>query len=224
MGGSKAYMRIQQEFITPIISASAVIAGSLIGALCTWITTNHSTLKSIEVENKIVEDNRRHEEIEKLLKFCSNINIIRLDICTALFQSIRTLREFSIEEFTNRYPIPVNRDYSRVVASLTGKFDLKELSYIYQAYGIIETLNKHINELKFDDKEGYDLIRMDCELLLKKFYGTNYEKIVEIDIDKVSYEELYNNELMKDGYKSVLKKLDINSYSKARKEREINER
>ncbi|QGU94834.1 hypothetical protein GOM49_06740 [Clostridium bovifaecis] len=217
-------MRIQQEFITPIISATAVIVGSLIGAMCTWITTNHSTIKSIEVENKIVEDSRRHEEIEKLLKLCENINIIRLDICTSLFQSIRTLKYFNNNYFTNRYPIPINRDYSRVVASLTGKFDLKELSYIYQVYGIIETLNKHISEIRFEDKEEYNLIRMDCELLLKKFYGVNFRKVIEVDIDKVSYENLYNNKFMKDGYREVLKKLDVNSYSEMGKAREINKR
>lgn len=217
-------MRIQQEFITPIISATAVIVGSLIGAMCTWITTNHSTIKSIEVENKIVEDGRKHEEMEKLLKLCENINIIRLDICTSLFQSIRTLKQLNSEDFINRYPIPINRDYSRVVASLTGKFGLKELSYIYQAYGIIETLNKHINELRFNDKEGYDLIRMDCELLLRKFYGVNCKKVVEMDIDKISYENLYNNNFMKEGYKKVLKKLDENSYCEKRKAREISKR
>lgn len=216
-------MRIQQEFITPIISATAVICGSLIGATCTWLTTKHSTGKSIEVENKIVEDNRKREEIEKLLKFCQNVNIIRLDICTAIFQSIRTLKELKDESFTNRYPIPVNKDYSRVVASLTGKFDLKELSYIYQVYGIIETLNKHINELRFDDKEGYSLIRMDCQLLLKKLYGENYNKTIELDINNISYEELYNNEFIKKGYRDVLKKLDVNSYSEKEKEKEIKE-
>ncbi|MBE6044830.1 MAG: hypothetical protein E7216_11450 [Clostridium thermopalmarium] len=217
-------MRINQEFITPIISATAVIIGSIIGATCTWITTNHSTIKTIEVENKIVEENRKNEELEKLLKFCENINIIRLDICNSLFQSIRTLKDFHEGNFENRYPISINRDYSRVVASLTGKFDLKELSYIYQVYGIIETLNKHISELGFNDKNGYELIKMDCELLLKKFYGENYKKIIELDIDKICYEELYNNEFMKKGYRHILKKLDMHSYSEKSKEKEIKEK
>lgn len=211
-------MRIQQEFITPIISATAVIMGSLIGATCTWITTNHSTVKTIEVENKIVEDSRKHKETEKNLKLCENINIIRLDICNSIFQSIRTLNHFDSRDFTNRYPIPINKDYSRVVSSLTGKFNLKELSYIYQLYGILETVNKHINELKFDDKEGYDLVRLDCELLLSKIYGTNYKDILQLDIDKISYKELYNNDFIKIGYKNVLSKLDANSYAALNKE------
>ncbi|MFU0825007.1 hypothetical protein [Clostridium sp.] len=217
-------MRIDQEFITPIISATAVIVGSLIGATCTWITTNHSTIKSIEVENKIVEENRKNEELEKLLKFCENINIIRLDICNSLFQSIRTLKDFHKGNFESRYPISINRDYSRVVASLTGKFDLKELSYIYQLYGIIETLNKHVNELRFNDKDGYELIKMDCELLLRKFYGDNYKNIIEVDIDRICYEELYDNEFIKKGYRDVLRKLDMHSYSEKNKEKEIKEK
>lgn len=204
-------LSIPDKFVTPIISATAVIAGSLIGAVCSWITTSHSIKKSTEVENKIVEDNRKYDNLEKVGKVCENINIIRLDICTAIFQGIRNLKNFTMDNYTNRYPIPINKDYSRVVASLTSKFDLKEMSYIYQLYGIIETLNKHTNELRFNDKKGYNLIRMDCELLLKKLYGENYLQAIELDIDNIKYEDLYSNDIIKIGYRRVLEKLDNNS-------------
>lgn len=202
---------IQQEFITPIISATAVIAGSLIGAACSWFTTNYSMKKTIEVQNKVIEDNKRDQELEKSLKLCENVNIIRLDICNAIFQSIRILKHLYNKDYTKRYPIPINRDYSRVISSLTGKFNLKELSYIYQLYGILESLNKHINELKFNDMDGCNLVTTDCELLLHKLYGSYYKKVLELNIDRISYVELYNNEFIKEGYKRVLKKLDENA-------------
>ena len=202
---------IPDKFITPTISATAVIIGSLIGATCSWITMKHSIKENTNVENKIVEDNRKYDEIQKMSKICENINIIRLDICTAIFQSIRNLNNFSKENYLSINPIPINKDYSRIVASLTNRFDLTEMSYIYQLYGIIELLNKHMKDYKFNDNNSYKLIIIDCELLLNKTYGDNYKDILKIDIDKIKYEQLYTNEFIKIGYKKILEKLDDNA-------------
>nr|WP_272507459.1 hypothetical protein [Clostridium aestuarii] len=214
-------MLISEQFIIPIISASAIILGSLIGALCSWLTTKYCTYKNIEVENKIVEDNRKYEKEDKINKFYENVNIIRLDICTAMFQSIRTLKCFDQKKIINKYPIPINKEYSKMVAALSSEFDLKEMSYIYQLYGIIEVLNEHIKDLSYGDKDGCNLIKKDCELFLKKLYGENYPRILNYDIDKLSYKELYNNEFIKIGYKNTLKKLDeivcIDKYEESRK-------
>lgn len=197
---------IPEKFLTPAISAAAILTGSIIGGIWSWITTK----KNIEVENKIVEDNRKYDNLEKTNKICENINIIRLDICNAIFQSIRTLKCYDEENNENKYPIPINKDYSRVVASITSLFNLKEMSYIYQLYGIMETLNKHIKNLNYNEV-GYNLIKKDCELLLKKLYGQNLQKILQFDIEMVTYEQLYNNEFIKIGYREVLQKLDENS-------------
>lgn len=202
---------IPDKYVTPIISASAVILGSLIGATCSWITTKHSIKENTEVENKIVEDNRKYDQLDKARRACENINIIRLDICNAIFQGIRNLKEFSKGNYERPYPIPIHKEYSRVVSALSGKFDLKEMSYIYQLYGIIEILNKHINEIKYKNQEELSFIIRDCQLLLKKLYGENYDKVLELDIDKVTYEQLYDNEIIKTGYRKVLKKLESNS-------------
>ncbi|KOA21506.1 hypothetical protein CLHOM_01770 [Clostridium homopropionicum DSM 5847] len=201
---------IPDKFITPMISATAVIIGSLIGATCSWITMKHSIKENMNVENKIVEDNRKYEEIQKMSKICENINIIRLDICTAIFQSIRNLNDFSKENYLSMNPILLNRDYSKIVASLTNRFDLKEMSYIYQLYGIIEIINEHIKNYKLNDNNSYNLIIRDCELLLHKIYGDNYKSILKMDIDKIKYEQLYDNQIIKIGYKKILKKLDEN--------------
>lgn len=197
---------IPEKFLIPAISAAAILTGSTIGGIWTWITAK----KNIEVENKIVEDNRNYDNLEKINKICENINIIRLDICNAMFQSIRTLKYYDEENNKNKYPIPINKDYSRVVASITSQFDLKEMSYIYQLYGIMETLDKHMKNINYND-EGYDLIKKDCELFLQKLYGQNFHKILQFDIERVTYEQLYNNELIKIGYRKVLQKLDENS-------------
>ncbi|AEB76644.1 hypothetical protein [Clostridium botulinum] len=199
---------IPQEFITPIISATSVIIGSLIGGICSWITAKHSMKKSMEIQSKTVKDNRRYDQIERINNICQNVNIIRLDVCTAIFQSIRNIKEIKEKNYINRYPIPINKDYSKVLSCLNKKFDLKELSYIYELYGIIEILNKDLKE--FDDSKfnKYDLIKHDCELLLKKIYGENYINIQEIDIDKITYKELYDNNIIKEGYKRVFRKLE----------------
>ncbi|MCD3328070.1 hypothetical protein G8V02_14520, partial [Clostridium botulinum D/C] len=45
-------------------------------------------------------------------------------------------------------------------------------------------------------------------LLLKKIYGENYINIQKIDIDKITYKELYDNNIIKEGYKRVFGKLE----------------
>ncbi|WP_223366448.1 MULTISPECIES: hypothetical protein [Clostridium] len=199
---------IPQEFITPIISATSVIVGSLIGGICSWITAKHSMKKSIEIQSKTVKDNRRYEQIERMNNICQNVNIIRLDICTAVFQSIRNIKEIKEKKYIYRYPIPINKDYPKVLSCLNKKFDLKELSYIYELYGIIEILNKDLKEFDHSKFNKYDLIKNDCELLLQKIYGENYINIQEIDIDDITYKELYDNNMIKEGYRKVLEKLE----------------
>lgn len=197
---------IPEKFLTPAISAAAILTGTIIGSIWSGLIAK----KNREVENKIVDDNRKHDNLEKINKICENINIIRLDICNAIFQSVRTLKYYNEGNNENKYPIPINKDYSRVVASITSLFNLKEMSYIYQLYGIMETMNKHMKNLNYNDDE-YNLIKKDCELFLKKLYGQNFHKILQVDIETVTYEELYNNEFIKAGYKEVLGKLDKNS-------------
>ncbi|KEH95418.1 hypothetical protein Z962_08830 [Clostridium botulinum C/D str. BKT12695] len=199
-----------QEFVTPIISATSVIIGSLIGGICTWITARHSIKKSTEVENKIVEENIKYDEIKRLESFRQNVNIIRLDISNAVFQSIRNIKKIEEKNYINKYPIPLNKEYSKVISCLNKKFTLKELSYIYQLYAIIEILNNHIGEIDITIKDNlkYNLIKEDCELILKKIYGEKYKEVFNWNIDNMTYEEIYNNNVIKEGYKKVLKKLD----------------
>ncbi|WP_085829108.1 hypothetical protein [Clostridium massiliodielmoense] len=203
-------LSLPQEFVTPIISATSVIIGSLIGGICTWITARHSIKKSTEVENKIVEENIKYDEIKRLESFRQNVNIIRLDISNAVFQSIRNIKKIEQKNYINKYPIPLNKEYSKVISCLNKKFTLKELSYIYQLYAIIEILNNHIGEIDITIKDNlkYNLIKEDCELILKKIYGEKYKEVFNWNIDNMTYEEIYNNNVIKEGYKKVLKKLD----------------
>ncbi|EDS77676.1 conserved hypothetical protein [Clostridium botulinum C str. Eklund] len=203
-------LSLPQEFVTPIISATSVIIGSLIGGICTWITARHSIKKSTEVENKIVEENIKYDEIKRLESFRQNVNIIRLDISNAVFQSIRNIKKIEEKNYINKYPIPLNKEYSKVISCLNKKFTLKELSYIYQLYAIIEILNNHIGEIDITIKDNlkYNLIKEDCELILKKIYGEKYKEVFNWNIDNMTYEEIYNNNVIKEGYKKVLKKLD----------------
>ena len=44
--------------------------------------------------------------------------------------------------------------------------------------------------------------------VLNQLYKDNYESILKVNPDMISYEELYNNEYINTDYKEVLKKLD----------------
>ena len=196
------FKSIPQHLINPIISSTAVIVGALIGAVCSYFITKSSTLKSLQCQERLVLENRRFEEKRSMEKLLNNSKIIQLDICTALFQSIRAIKNYNKNNYDNIIPIPYNREYPALIASLDEIFDLKEMSYIYQLYGVIEIVNKNISEEK--DKSLYYY-----NMMLKKVYGENYAKILEIDIEKAQYESLYNNSLIKEGYKAVLKKLNL---------------
>ena len=197
---------MSDNLITTLISGSAIIIGSLIGSSFSLITNKKITSKSIKEQYKLQEVNRKYEEYYKLKELCIYANIVRLDICTAIFQSIRSLQ--NKDNMSYMYILPISKEYQKAVASLTSKFELKGLSYIYQLYGIIEKVNKDIYECKYGDELSYENIKRGFTDILKKLYGDNYKKILKIDIDKLSYIDLYNNDLIKCGFKDVLKSLD----------------
>ena len=201
---------MNDNLITTLISGSAIIMGSLIGASFSWITNKKITSKSIKEQYKLQEVNRKYEESYKMKELCTYANVVRLDICTAIFQSIRSLQ--NRDELSYIYILPISSEYQKAVASLSCKYNLKDLSYIYQLYGIIEKVNKDVFECKYGDKQGYDNIRNGLKDILRKLYGENYSKIINIDIDKLSYEDIYNNDLIKEGFKEVLKTLDYICY------------
>lgn len=199
---------MSHPLFSTLVSAIAIIIGALIGGACSWFVTKKAALRNEKLQSKITEDNKKYEEDYNLDKLRENATIIKIDICTALFGSIRGFKSVSIKEENDIYPLPINPNYSLAIASFKEKFDLKEISYIYQLYGIIEKLNHDIKNFHFT-KDEFNLIEKDYLILLKKLYGDNFDKIIMLDIDSVSYESLYNNEFIKIGYKDVLKKLDM---------------
>lgn len=203
-----ALISIPDHLVNTVISALAIISGTLIGALCSWIITKKNTLKSIEEQYRIMKENVRREELYKNKVVCQNANIIRLDIATALFQSIRGIKEFEENKTRKLYPIPINSNYACTVSSLSDKYSLRELSYIYQLYAIIEKLNHDILNSNLHKEESFQLIVEGYKHVLIKVYGESYRKIIKKDIDDISYKELYNNEYTKSGCREVLEKLD----------------
>lgn len=203
-----AFLNFPEYIITSVISSISIVIGAVIGGVFSWIITKKSTDKTIEVQNKIVEDNRKYSDGIRIKKSREYANIIRLDICTALFICIRTLKTLVNRENVDIYPIPMDKNYSSGVAYLIADFELKELSYIYQLYGIIEKLNKDATNIDYFDKKSFHIVKNDIELFLKKVYGNSFMKILDVNIDEIRYEQLYDNELAKIGYRKVLKKLD----------------
>jgi len=198
---------LKEPVLMTIISATAIITGSILGGMCSWIITKKSLGKNEEIQNKIAEKTIKFQKDKEAEIVKENATIIRLDICTVLFQSVKTLRN-SDNYKEKLYTIPMNHDYSRAVASLQKNFKLRELSYLYQLYGIIEKLNYDIRNLKYFNDEDYKLIIKDYEILLQSLYGDNYKEVLKLNIETVSYEELWDNDYVKLGYKNVLDKLN----------------
>ena len=193
--------------ITSIISALSIIVGSLLGALFSYLISRNMHKKELEDEQLLTIENRKYEERFKAKEVCDNANIIRLDISTALYQSIRSLQN-SDEEKKYLYLLPINKNYSLAIASLSHKYTLKELSNLYQLYGIIEKVNRDIYNWNIGDNRSYENVQVGLKSILYKLYGDNYKRLINIDINIVPYEELYLTEFMEDEYKSILEKLD----------------
>ena len=202
---------IPANLINPIISSVSIIIGAILGGIFSWFINKNSTGMAIETQSKIEKADRAYHKQNKDLRLSEYAAIIRLDICTTLFQSLRMLKEFDGKNKISIYPIPMNFKYAEAIVALDTIFSLKEMSYIYQLYGIIEKLNNDTKGYHYDDRH-YTLIEEDYQMFIKKLYGTNFSKALDFDIDKVTYKNLYDNEIIKSGYKNVLIKLDSITY------------
>lgn len=193
--------------ITALISAGGLILGSIIGGICSWIVNRRSSERTIAQQIKMQRENFRYQEWHKEKECCINANLVRLDISNAIYQSIRVSK--SKDKISYLYSIPINRDYHRAIASLSDKYTLKELSYLYQLYGIIDKVNADISLWHYNDGDKGETIKRGFLDILMKVYGENYKDIINMDIDSINYEDLYKDKLMKDGYRIVLEKLDL---------------
>lgn len=201
----------QEAILTSTISATAIITGSIVGGICSWLISKKSLYRNERIQHQIAEESREFEKRHKMKRVYENACIIRLDICTAMFQTIRSLKNSSrpeINYISYFIPVPFNNSYSSAVASLENYFDLKELSYIYQLYSIIEKLNYDIKNMKYNNNDDIELMKFDNEMFLRKLYADNYKRVLNLDIEKISYPELYDNDLIKSGYRNVLTRLD----------------
>lgn len=191
-----------------IMSALAIIVGAIIGGVWSSCATKKATLKNEEIQRGILRENRKDDRRYNIIKIKESAAIIRLDLCTAIFQSIRSIK--GIKDNKEYYPsyIPINKNYSRDIAILTTQFDLKEISYISQLYGIIEKINYDVKNLSYNDICEWKNVLIDYELLLKKIYNNNFNEVLELDIDKCSYRDLIDNSFIKEGYRKVLLKLE----------------
>lgn len=189
--------------VTALISAGGLVLGSVIGGICSWFISKFSMNEQIRIQ----KENLNYQEKCKIQEKYTNANIIRLDFCNAIYQSIRYLRENEENKIFYNL-IPVYKDYHRIIASLCDEYSLKELSYIYQFYCVLEKssiiADKGYNEGLYNSIH----IRNAYKGILEKIYGVNYLKVLSKDIDNISYEEIYSDPLMKDGYRNILKSLD----------------
>ena len=188
--------------VTALISAGGLILGSVIGAICSWFISKFS----LNEQKRIQQENLNYQQQCRCEEKYINANIIRLDFCNAIYQSIRYLQ---MEEKYSFYSfIPIYKDYHKIVASLCDEYSLRELSYIYQLYGVLEECSKMVEFYLKSNSLDNIAIRNSYKRVLEKVYGDNYLKILSKNIDDISYKELYSDCLMKDGYRHILKSLD----------------
>ena len=193
---------MQNPLWPTLISAGAIVLGAIVSG---YIATR-TTRRNIDNQYKLQRANITYQEIYKRRDFKNCANIVRLDLCTAIFEAIRAIQ--NIEKNSYLYILPLSPNYHKAVTALSEKLTLKELSYIYQLYGIIEKVNSDILKSDFNNKDQEKLILLGFEAIIKKVFGENYSIVYKLDIDNISYKDLYNNEFIKFGYLEVLSKLD----------------
>lgn len=188
--------------VTALISAGGLVLGSVIGAICSWFVSKFSLTE----QKRIQEENLNYQQQCKYQEKYINANIIRLDFCNAIYQSIRYLQKE--EKYRFYTSIPIYKEYHKIVASLCSDYSLKELSYIYQLYGVLEECSKMVEFYWKSSSSDNIELRNSYKNVLEKIYGDNYLKVLSKNIDDISYKELYSDCLMKDGYRHILKSLD----------------
>lgn len=114
-----------------------------------------------------------------------------------------------MDNYEVSYSIPMYKDYHKIIATLCDEYSLKELSYIYQFYGILEINSKKIEGSNSKDLNDRIVIQNSFKNILIKLYGENYIKLLSKNIDCLSFNELYCDSLMKKGYRDILKSLDV---------------
>lgn len=188
--------------VTALISAGGLILGSVIGAICSWFISKFS----LNEQKRIQKENLTYQQQCKCQEKYINANIIRLDFCNAIYQSIRYLQKE--EKYSFYSSIPIYKEYHKIVASLCSEYSLKELSYIYQLYSVLEESSKMVEFYWKNNSKDNIAVRNSYKNVLEKIYGDNYLKILSKNINDISYKELYTDYLMKDGYRHILKSLD----------------
>ncbi|WP_297713641.1 hypothetical protein [Clostridium sp.] len=188
--------------VTALISAGGLILGSVIGAICSWFISKFS----LNEQKRIQQENLNYQQQCRCEEKYINANIIRLDFCNAIYQSIRYLQ--TEEKYSFYSSIPIYKEYHKIVASLCDEYSLRELSYIYQLYGVLEECSKMVEFYLKSNSLDNIAIRNSYKMVLEKIYGDNYLKILSKNIDDISYKELYSDCLMKEGYRNILRSLD----------------
>ena len=188
--------------VTALISAGGLILGSVIGAICSWFISKFS----LNEQKRIQQENLNYQQQCRCEEKYINANIIRLDFCNAIYQSIRYLQ--TEEKYSFYSSIPIYKEYHKIVASLCDEYSLRELSYIYQLYDVLEECSKMVEFYLKSNSLDNIAIRNSYKMVLEKIYGDNYLKILSKNIDDISYKELYSDCLMNEGYRNILRSLD----------------
>ena len=150
---------MSMALITALISAGGLVLGSVIGAVCSFFVNK----VSMHEQMKLQHENLMYQESCNAKEKYTNANIIRLDFCNAIYQSIRAIQSDDINFVT--HSIPIYKEYHKIIASLGDEYSLKQLSYILiKVYGenYIKLLSKDINYVTFEElycdknmKSGY---------------------------------------------------------------------
>lgn len=188
--------------ITALISAGGLVLGSIIGAVCSFFVNK----LSIHEQMKLQHENLMYQENCKAKEKYINANIIRLDFCNAIYQSIRYIQSDNIDFIIPS--IPIYKEYHKIIASLSDEYSLKELSYIYQFYNVLEVSSKIIENYKYDNLNEKIKIKGAFKNILIKVYGENYIKVLSKNIDFINFQGLYCDNNMKIGYRNIFKALD----------------
>ena len=86
---SKEWVFLPIALVTALISAGGLVLGSVIGAICSWFVSKFSLTE----QKRIQEENLNYQQQCKCQEKYINANIIRLDFCNAIYQSIRYLQK-----------------------------------------------------------------------------------------------------------------------------------
>ncbi len=191
-----------------IVAAFIGVFGSIIGGVLVSILTNRTTKKvterNLNEQRLVIEDSKRIQETKEKELIKIKAIITYNDIINACFEGFIYLKKGKNISISAPNLITINKNYSDDVAVISKLLSIKEISLVFNLYGMIEKIRNDILRSNYLTSTFSD-VEKDYEMLVQTVFKDKYDDISKLDADYITNNFLL--ESMNSEYKRIFAKL-----------------